>query len=132
MKLTYPAYFYPCEELTGGYTVVIPDLPGCVTQGKTLADAIIMAEDAASGWVLDELEEGNDVPAASSISDLDAEEGGFTTIIVIDIDSYAAKYGSNVVHKNLTIPAWLNTKAEALNINFSQVFREALEERVGV
>ena len=132
MKLTYPAYFYPCEELTGGYTVVIPDLRGCVTQGKTLADAIIMAEDAASGWVLDELEEGNDVPAASSISNLDAEEGGFTTIIVIDIDSYAAKYGSKAVHKNLTIPAWLNTKAEALNINFSQVFREALEERVGV
>ena len=53
MKLVYPAVFRPCEEKEG-YTVVIPDLPGCITEGGTLADAILMAEDAASGWVLDE------------------------------------------------------------------------------
>lgn len=48
MKLVYPAVFCPCEEKEG-YTVTIPDLPGCVTEGATLADAILMAEDAASG-----------------------------------------------------------------------------------
>lgn len=132
MKLTYPACFYPCEELKGGYTVVVPDLPGCVTQGDTLADAILMATDAASGWVLDELEDGNAVPEASKMSDITPKEGGFVNLIVLDMDSYAAKYGNKAVRKNLTIPAWLNTRAEARNINFSQVLQEALEERVGV
>lgn len=32
MKLVYPAVFRPCEEKEG-YTVVIPDLPGCITEG---------------------------------------------------------------------------------------------------
>lgn len=64
MKLVYPACFYQDPE-TGNYTVEVPDLPGCVSGGPTLADAILMAEDAASGWVLDELEEGNPVPPAS-------------------------------------------------------------------
>lgn len=132
MKLTYPACFYPCEELEGGYTVVVPDLPGCVTQGDTLADAILMATDAASGWVLDELEDGNSAPEASKMSDITPKEGGFVNLLVLDMDSYAAKYGNKAVRKNLTIPAWLNTRAEARNINFSQVLQEALEERIGV
>ena len=50
MKLVYPAVLRPCEE-NDGYTVVVPDLPGCVTEGCTLADAILMAEDAATGRI---------------------------------------------------------------------------------
>ena len=30
----------------GGYTVTLPTLPGCVTQGETLEEAIAMAKDA--------------------------------------------------------------------------------------
>ena len=62
MKLVYPAIFSPCAEHSG-YTVAVPDLPGCVTEGSSLADAILMAEDAASGWVLGELEDGAPIPA---------------------------------------------------------------------
>lgn len=69
MKLVYAARFYPCEEQEG-YTVVVPDLPGCVSQGSNLAEAIEMAIDAASGWVLDELEQGNSMPKASPLSPL--------------------------------------------------------------
>lgn len=42
MKLIYPSVFSPCETIPG-YTVVVPDLPGCVTEGSSLADAILMA-----------------------------------------------------------------------------------------
>lgn len=130
MKLTYPACFYPCAELKDGYAVVVPDLPGCVTQGDTLADAFLMATDAASGWVLDELEDGKPAPKSSDLSDVVPKQGGFVSLLVLDMDSYAAKYGNKAVRKNLTVPAWLNTKAEALNVNFSQVLQEALEKLV--
>ena len=126
-KLLYPACFYPCEEQEG-YTVVVPDLPGCVTQGKSLIDAIGMAVDAASGWVLDEMEDGKPIPPASKIEDVQADErpGGFVNLIVLDMDAYAEKYGEKAVRKNLTIPAWLNTYAEANNVNFSRVLQDAL------
>ena len=126
-KLLYPACFYPCEEQEG-YTVVVPDLPGCVTQGGSLIDAVSMAVDAASGWILDEMEDGNPIPPASNVEDVQADErpGGFVNLIVLDMDAYAEKYGEKAVRKNLTIPAWLNTYAEANNINFSRVLQDAL------
>ena len=126
MKLVYPAIFSPCEE--GGYMVEVPDLPGCVTEGDTLAEAIFMGEDAASGWVLLELEEGGDAPAASRMEDIRPEEGSFVSLLSLDMDAYAEKYGAKAVRKNLTIPAWLNTFAERQKVNFSQVLTDALTE----
>jgi len=38
MKLTYPAIFYPWDD-GFGYTVEVPDLPGCTSGGATLAEA---------------------------------------------------------------------------------------------
>lgn len=126
MKLTYMAYCYPCENKKGAYTVEVPGLPGCVSEGSNLVEAIEMATDAASGWILDELEDGNPVPP-SDISDSFATNSNcIPTVLVLDIDSYAEKYGSKAVRKNLTIPAWLNTFAEKKGINFSNVLQDAL------
>ena len=127
MKLTYPAYFYK-DDATGGYAVVVPDLPGCVSGGETLADAIIMATDAASGWVLDELEDGKPIPPAVAISELPSDPDGFINMLVLDMDVYTEKYGNKAVRKNLTIPAWLNTFAESNHVNFSQILQESLTE----
>ncbi|MCD7905974.1 MAG: type II toxin-antitoxin system HicB family antitoxin [Clostridiales bacterium] len=130
MKLVYPACFYPNKS--GGYTAVVPDLLGCVTEGDTFPEAMEMAVDAASGWVLTSLEDGEDIPRASEINFVKADEyeGGFVSLIVLDMDSYAEKYGKKAVRKNCTIPAWLNTKAEAAHINFSAVLQEALQEKL--
>lgn len=130
MKLVYPAVFSPLEKMDG-YCVTFPDLTGCVTQGSDLADAIIMAVDAASGWVLDELEDGNKVPTASNPSDIKVEdENAFVNLVALDMDAYAEKYGQKAIRKNCTIPAWLNTMSENENINFSAVLQEALMEKL--
>jgi len=123
MRLTYPAIFYEGE---GGFTVEVPDLPGCVSEGDTLAEAILMGTDAASGWVLTELEDGRPAPASSPIKKIKPEAGGFVSMLVLDMDAYAEKYGNKAVRKNLTIPAWLNTYAESKHINFSQVLQDSL------
>ncbi len=126
-KLLYPACFYPCEEKQGAYTVIVPDLPGCISEGDSLEEALTMATDAASGWVLDEMEEGNPVPKASDIKTIQLQNpDGFVNLLVLDMDAYAEKYGDKAVRKNLTIPAWLNTYAESRQINFSQVLQDAL------
>jgi predicted RNase H-like HicB family nuclease len=123
MQLTYPAIFYEGE---GGYAVEVPDLPGCTSGGATLAEAIIMGTDAASGWVLTELEDGKPAPKASPIGAVHPEAGGFVSMLVLDMDAYAEKYGDKTVRKNLTIPAWLNTFAEERHVNFSQVLQDSL------
>src|SRR5437588_11535414 len=41
----YTIILHPDTE-EGGYTVTVPALPGCVTQGETLEEAIAMAKDA--------------------------------------------------------------------------------------
>lgn len=130
MKLVYPVCFY--AEKDGGYSVVVPDLPGCITQGDSLAEAIEMAVDAASGWILNSIENNEPIPDASQIQNVKLEyDNGFVNLIVLDIDSYAEKYGNKSIRKNLTIPAWLNTAAEKQNINFSEILQEALIEKLG-
>lgn len=88
MKLVYPAIFTPFDNGTG-YTVEFPDLSGCVTEGDSMSDAITMATDAASGWVLTELKDGKRAPKASNIEDIQPPKGSFTSLIVLDLDAYA-------------------------------------------
>lgn len=125
MKLVYPAIFTPCIEKEG-YTVVVPDLPGCVSEGSTLAEAIEMGSDAASGWILGELEDGNTIPSASDFYSIKHDPDSFINLLVLDIDSYAEKYGDKAVRKNITIPAWLNAYGEKKHLNFSKVLQDAL------
>lgn len=134
MKLVYWACFYTDSE-DGSIAVVVPDLPGCTTGGNDLAEAIEMAIDAASGWVLTEPEDGMDIPPSTPIDEveLDPDMGkGFVAPIVLDMDSYTEKHGKKSIRKNLTVPNWLNTRAELAHINFSQVLQDALIERLGL
>ena len=123
----YPSIFTFDDD---GISVEFPDLPGCITEGKDLEEAFEMATDAASGWVLEELEEGNTVPEPSDYVEVKPREGGRVNIVLLDIDKYAEKYGEKAVRKNVTIPAWLNTFAEKRKINFSQVLQEAILTKV--
>ena len=128
MKLVYPAVFTPYEDESGGYVVVFPDLPGCVTGGDDMAEAIFMAVDAARGRALTEREGGEEAPKASIFAEIVTEPGQFVNMVALDMDAYAAKYGSKAVKKTLTIPAWLNTYVEENNISCSTVLQEALSK----
>jgi len=46
----------------GGYTVTVPALPGCVTQGETIEEAIVMAKDAIRLFIETLMAEGQPVP----------------------------------------------------------------------
>lgn len=48
--LRYNIIFRP--ETEGGFTAIIPSLPGCVTHGKNLVEAKKMAIDAIKGYIV--------------------------------------------------------------------------------
>lgn len=51
------------REPEGSYTVLVPALPGCLTYGETVGEALRMAEEAISCHVESLLEQGEPVPA---------------------------------------------------------------------
>lgn len=141
MKVIYPVLFY--EEKENGYSVFVPNLQNSTTCGSTLEEAMYMAEDLIAGLILDEIEEGNKIPKASKIEEVSFEEleksldlegwdyvSKFKTYVVVDISSFAEKWGKELVKKTVNIPKWVNTKAEELKINFSKTLEEALLEKI--
>lgn len=63
LALPYRVVLHPAEE--GGYVAEIPDLPGCLTQGETLEEAVSMIQDAKVCWLKSALEDGVEIPEPS-------------------------------------------------------------------
>lgn len=57
-------------EKDGGYSVTFPDIPGCITQGDTKAEALKMAKEALE-LVLEEYLDGRTLPVPDTDEDRD-------------------------------------------------------------
>lgn len=57
LKLPYRMEIVEDQE-EGGFVVSYPDLPGCISCGETIADAVANAADAKRAWLEAALEEG--------------------------------------------------------------------------
>lgn len=57
LKLPYKIEIVPDTEETG-YVVSCPELPGCISCGETIEDAVRNIEDAKKGWLKAALKEG--------------------------------------------------------------------------
>ena len=73
MSLNYRMEVVPDAE-EGGFAVRFPELPGCVTCGDTVEQAIRNAEGCKCAWFMAMLEEGLDIPEPDS---LEAYSGQF-------------------------------------------------------
>jgi len=49
-------------EEKGGFTITVPSLPGCISYGKTIEEALEVIKDAMAGWIHVAKEEGIDIP----------------------------------------------------------------------
>ena len=52
-------------EPEGGYTAMVPALPGCVTYGRTPSEARKIANDAITGYIESLKKHGELVPAST-------------------------------------------------------------------
>jgi len=63
---------YPCNitilpaEEGGGYLIEFPDLPGCISDGGTIDEAIANGEDAISCWIETAKQPGDEIPQPRS------------------------------------------------------------------
>lgn len=120
MRYTYPIVIHDDQD---GFWGEFPDLDGCLTDGESINELMENAQEALEGFLLSSLEHGIKFNQPSDCRNLALEPSTFAALISIDVD--LAK-NTKSVKKTLTIPAWLNDRAAALNINFSQTLQEAL------
>ena len=68
-SLEYPVIVSPLsEEDGGGFLATVPDLPGCMSDGETPAEAIENVQDAIGEWLHLARELGREIPTPSKVS----------------------------------------------------------------
>lgn len=68
MSLPYRLEIIPDPD-EGGYAVRYPDLPGCLSVGDTIDEALTNAEDAKAAWIDTALKEGIKIAEPTSSDD---------------------------------------------------------------
>ena len=134
MTIAYPVIFTKTNDKKDTYLIYIPDLDGA-TEGHGIADAIRMARDYIGCVLYDKAED--DQPVPSSVMDIDVSESefcdageSFVSVVDIDIDEYRRKLDNKPVRRNVSLPNWLNKKANEAHINVSRVLQEALMQKL--
>lgn len=128
-QYVYPAVFHPNAD-DGSYTILFPDLPGCISEGKDLQNALYMAQDALEMWLADAEGQKECIPKPTAAPQVQAP--AFVNFVMADTTAWRKKYDSRAVKKTLSIPNWLNTLAEDAGVNFSQTLQDALKERLNL
>jgi predicted RNase H-like HicB family nuclease/post-segregation antitoxin (ccd killing protein) len=134
MKLCYPAVFYPYDEDEGsGFTVDVVDFLGCISQGDTLTEAILMGAEAACGWIRTNIDLGRPIPPPSPLSAIKPDEGeySFVSLLLLDLEEHERKYGEQLTKAEIEVelPAYLVTFAKEQQIDVSDAVQSHLTKK---
>lgn len=122
MEYVYPAIFEQNDD--NSYTIKFPDLPGCISEGKSLANALYMAQSALTQWIEYLLDEKESIPNASQIQNINLTKNQFANLVRADIRDNRA------IRRTVSIPGWLDVKASEAGISLSKILQDALKERL--
>ncbi len=128
MKQVYPIIL---TKAAGGYAAYVPDFD-IDTQGDSLAHIIEMARDAIGLVGIDLQDEGKVVPAPSKPEDIQTKKGETLSLVDIDFDQYRRANENRTVRRNVTLPSWLNEKADQAGLNVSGVLQKALKRELNL
>jgi predicted RNase H-like HicB family nuclease len=122
MEYVYPAVFHKNND--GSYTVTYPDLPGCISEGKSLGNALQMAQSALAQWIEYLTDKKQALPKASMFNEIAADEGGFVNLVRAE-----AKDG-RAVRRTVSIPKWMDERVAETGLSLSRILQDALMARL--
>lgn len=135
MVYIYPAILSPdmVEGRGTVYTVEIPDIPGCITEGESISNAILMGREALAGCILAMKQANEEIPEPSNYKDINtSSEDEFVTLIDVDLNDYLRKKKTKSVIKAVSLPQWLAVMAEESGISYSQTLQKSLKKELGL
>jgi predicted RNase H-like HicB family nuclease len=118
MEYVYPAIFHENED--GSFTITYPDLPGCVSEGKSLGNALYMAQSALIQWIEYLSDKKQEIPKATLVADMKISHGEFINLIRAEIRD------SRAVKRTISLPKWLDDKVVESGLSLSRVLQDAL------
>jgi predicted RNase H-like HicB family nuclease len=122
MEYVYPAIFHRNEDES--YTVIYPDLPGCISEGKNLGNAMYMAQSALTQWIGYLADKKHEIPNASPAEKIKTSKGDFVNLIRAEVRN------TNAVKRTVSIPKWMDDKVARSGLSLSRVLQDALRERL--
>lgn len=129
-KITYLAVLEPSAD--GGYGVFFPDLPGCISYGKSIEEAQEKAAEAAGLHVYSMESDGDEIPVPSTVLSAEDTEGCMVSPVTIFPDLVKNEMDNKRVKTNITLPAWLKRIAEEKSVNYSRILETALMDYLGI
>lgn len=119
------------EEQDGRYLASVPDVPGCVTGGADVNEAVRMSRDALAGCLCTYEDMGVDLPARKSLSEIQSENPG-ALLVMVDVDTleYRKRTDTVAVRRTVSLPKWLDTLASKSGVSLSQVLQDSLKQRL--
>ena len=121
-EYVYPALFHSNED--GSFTITYPDLPGCISEGKSLGNAMYMAQSALTQWIEYLTDKKQSIPLASNLESIKTTQDEFVNLIRVEIKENRA------VKRTVSIPKWMDDQVSAAGISLSKVLQEALKTRL--
>lgn len=125
----YPAIFHYEED---GISIEFPDLPGCLPCAMTEDQAFKNAKEALGLHLFGMERDGDPIPAPTSPTQLKPGENEIVTLIEVFMPAFRDRLNNQFVKKTLSLPAWLNRRAEEENVNFSRVLQEGLKNYLNI
>jgi len=99
------------KDADSDFGVSFPDFPGCVTTGKTLDEARAMAVEALAFHIEGMIEDGEDIPAPSSLDEVMADPDNVSGVMIL-VDARTPSLRSAV----------------RVNVTFSATILDAIDE----
>ena len=121
MQFVYPAIF--CDNGDGSYTITYPDLPGCISEGKSLANAMYMAQSALTQWVEYLSDKKQEFPEASNVKDIRVNSNEFLNLV------HAEPKDGRAVKRTISIPKWMDDRVTDSGLSLSRVLQDALTQK---
>ncbi|UXS22602.1 type II toxin-antitoxin system HicB family antitoxin [Staphylococcus delphini] len=128
-------HFYAVLQQEGkDYNVYFPDLPGAITFGNDIEDAVFMAQDALEGHLLVMEDDGDDIPEPSEYKKLvnNLEVNEQLQLVTVDTKLVRIKEENKTVNKMVTLPKYMVVLGKEKGINFSQTLQRALKEELNI
>ena len=122
MEHVYPAVFHENDD--GSYTITFPDLPGCISEGKTLPNAMHMAETALTQWMGYLSDKKEAIPHSTAIRNVSTGQHEFVNLIRANVRDNRA------VRRTVSIPRWMDERATDTGLSLSRVLQDALTDRL--
>ncbi|MBO6207671.1 MAG: type II toxin-antitoxin system HicB family antitoxin [Lachnospiraceae bacterium] len=130
MKYIYTAIIEKVSDTR--YECSVPDLPGCISSGSNLPEAIDMILDAASGWLVVNEDKGNTIPTPTEQELIKCPSNAIRTLLQIDTIAYRSATDTRCVRKNVSLPAWMANIADKRKMNCSQILQDGITRLLNV